>query len=230
MRSGTAYSTPVWESDNRAVLRYWFGLFCALVLLRFLLNANLLDKIVNYSAEGGTIVTKIHPSTYGIFAVLIGTLVTTRIELGRHGGSPGFPSSSATILEYTALAEAVTAGCLGTCATRRDSPPDQRQRAWLCLIMRPVLGPGEFHTERWDLLPAYLYRRYPRWREDAQGDAATGSGPVRSGKMTKEEGYEILGAQDRGAVDAGRGGPGDEGIGHCAPQCEVVHVRVPRTG
>ncbi len=82
MRSGAAYSTPVWESDNRAVLRYWFGLFCALVLVRFLLNANLLDKIVNYSADGGSIVTKIHPSTYGIFAVLIGTLVTTRIELG----------------------------------------------------------------------------------------------------------------------------------------------------
>jgi hypothetical protein len=82
MRSRTAYSAPVWDYDNHAVLRYWFGLFCALVLLRFLLNANLLDKIVNYSADGGTIVTKIHPSTYGIFAVLIGTLASARIELG----------------------------------------------------------------------------------------------------------------------------------------------------
>jgi hypothetical protein len=82
MRSRTAYSAPVREHDNRAVLRYWFALFCTLVLLRFLLNANLLDKIVNYSADGGSIVTKIHPSTYGIFAVLIGTLVTARIELG----------------------------------------------------------------------------------------------------------------------------------------------------
>jgi hypothetical protein len=82
MRTRTAYSAPLWDYDNRAVLRYWFALFCALVLLRFLLNANLLDKIVNYSADGGTIVTKIHPGTYGIFAVLLATLVSARIELG----------------------------------------------------------------------------------------------------------------------------------------------------
>jgi hypothetical protein len=82
MRSRTAYSAPVWEYDNRAVLRYWFALFCALVLLRFLLNANILDKIINYSSDGGNIVTKIHPSTYGIFAVLIATLLSARIELG----------------------------------------------------------------------------------------------------------------------------------------------------
>jgi hypothetical protein len=82
MRSRTAYSASVWDHDNRAVLRYWFALFCVLVLLRFLLNANLLDKIVNYSADGGSIVTKIHSSTYGIFAVLIATLLSARIELG----------------------------------------------------------------------------------------------------------------------------------------------------
>jgi hypothetical protein len=36
-----------------------------------------------------------------------------------------------------------------------------------------------------DLLAAYLDRRHPRWREDAQGDAATGGDPARSGKMTR---------------------------------------------
>jgi hypothetical protein len=56
---------------------------------------------------------------------------------------------------------------------------------------------------------AYLDRRHPRWREDAQGDAATGSGAARSGKMTKEEAYQIL------------SGPGEEGIGHgCTPSAQ----------
>ncbi len=54
---------------------------------------------------------------------------------------------------------------------------------------------GEFDQESRDLLAAYLDRRHPRWREDAQGDAAAGSGPARSGKMTKEEAYQILGLE-----------------------------------
>jgi DnaJ domain len=54
---------------------------------------------------------------------------------------------------------------------------------------------GEFDVESRDLLAAYLDRRHPGWREDAQGDAAAGSGPPRSGKMTKEEAYQILGLE-----------------------------------
>ena len=47
------------------------------------------------------------------------------------------------------------------------------------------------------LLMAYLDRREPRWREHAQGDAATGRGRSAwsSGKMTEEEAYQILGVQ-----------------------------------
>jgi hypothetical protein len=47
------------------------------------------------------------------------------------------------------------------------------------------------------LLMAYLDRREPRWREHAQGDAATGRGRSgwSSGKMTEEEAYQILGVQ-----------------------------------
>jgi hypothetical protein len=91
------------------------------------------------------------------------------------------------------------------------------------------------HGKR-DLLAAYLDRRHPRWREDAQGDAATGSGPARSGKMIKEEAYQILGAQDRGAIDSGCLHPGEKGIGHvhssaqsCTQECRAV-VKDPLRG
>jgi len=54
----------------------------------------------------------------------------------------------------------------------------------------------EIDEESGALLVAYLDRRKPRWREDAQGDAAAGrAGPRWSGKMTEEEAYQILGVQ-----------------------------------
>jgi hypothetical protein len=63
----------------------------------------------------------------------------------------------------------------------------------------PLLG--EFDPESRDLLAAYLDRRHPRWREDAQGDAAAGNGPARSGKMSKEEAYQILGLEPGASAD-----------------------------
>jgi hypothetical protein len=56
---------------------------------------------------------------------------------------------------------------------------------------------GEFDGDSRELLAAYLDRRQPGWREHAHGDAAAGSGPrpARSGKMTEEEAYQILGIQ-----------------------------------
>jgi DnaJ-domain-containing protein 1 len=60
---------------------------------------------------------------------------------------------------------------------------------------------GEFDVESRDLLAAYLDRRHPGWREDAQGDPAAGSGPPRSGKMTKEEAYQILGLEPGASAD-----------------------------
>lgn len=55
---------------------------------------------------------------------------------------------------------------------------------------------GEIDEESRLLLAAYLDRRSPRWREDAQSGAAAGEGgPTRSGKMTEEEAYQILGLQ-----------------------------------
>jgi hypothetical protein len=65
---------------------------------------------------------------------------------------------------------------------------------------------GELDEESRALLMAYLDRRDSRWREHAQGGAAAGHGsPAGSGKMTKEEAYQILGLQSgASAEDIGR--------------------------
>jgi DnaJ domain len=54
---------------------------------------------------------------------------------------------------------------------------------------------GTIDADSRDLLAAYLDRRDAGWRQNAQGDAAAGRGPraARSGKMTEEEAYQILG-------------------------------------
>jgi len=53
-----------------------------------------------------------------------------------------------------------------------------------------------FDAESVALLESYLDRRFPAWRQNAQGDAAgRRSGPAASGKMTDEEAYQILGLQ-----------------------------------
>jgi len=66
---------------------------------------------------------------------------------------------------------------------------------------------GAMDADSRDLLAAYLDRRLPGWREHAQGDAAAGNGPraARSGKMTEEEAYQILGIQaGAGAAEISR--------------------------
>jgi hypothetical protein len=81
MRPMTAYSSTARRFDRSFLLWGLFALFWLFVFLRFGLNANILDKIINYSNEGGSIVEKIHPSTYGIVIILTATLLSTRIEL-----------------------------------------------------------------------------------------------------------------------------------------------------
>src|SRR6516162_1186587 len=65
----------------------------------------------------------------------------------------------------------------------------------------------EIDEESRALLVAYLDRREPRWREHAQGDAATGADrrAWSGGKMTEEEAYQILGVEPgASAEDIGR--------------------------
>jgi DnaJ domain len=53
-----------------------------------------------------------------------------------------------------------------------------------------------FDAESVALLESYLDRRFPAWREDAQGGAAGGQRRAPpGGKMTAEEAYQILGLQ-----------------------------------
>ena len=52
---------------------------------------------------------------------------------------------------------------------------------------------SEIDAESGALLAAYLDRRAPGWREHAQDNATAGGLPARSGKMTEEEAYKILG-------------------------------------
>jgi hypothetical protein len=59
-----------------------------------------------------------------------------------------------------------------------------------------------FDAESVALLESYLDRRFPAWRQDAQGDAAPGQRrPAASGKMTNEEAYQILGLQPGASRD-----------------------------
>jgi hypothetical protein len=53
-----------------------------------------------------------------------------------------------------------------------------------------------FDAESVSLLESYLDRRFPAWRQNAQGDAAGRQRrAAASGKMTDEEAYQILGLQ-----------------------------------
>jgi DnaJ-domain-containing protein 1 len=63
------------------------------------------------------------------------------------------------------------------------------------LLQLTAMIPG-FDAESVSLLESYLDRRFPAWRQHAQGNAAGGQGrAAASGKMTNEEAYQILGLQ-----------------------------------
>ena len=58
-----------------------------------------------------------------------------------------------------------------------------------------AMMPG-FDAESVSLLESYLDRRFPAWRQDAQGNATGGQRrAASSSKMTEEEAYQILGLQ-----------------------------------
>lgn len=59
-----------------------------------------------------------------------------------------------------------------------------------------------FDAESVALLESYLDRRFPAWRQNAQGDGTGGQRrAAASGKMTAEEAYQILGLQPGASRD-----------------------------
>ena len=59
-----------------------------------------------------------------------------------------------------------------------------------------------FDAESVALLESYLDRRFPAWRQHAQGNGAGGQRRApASGKMTAEEAYQILGLQSGASRD-----------------------------
>jgi hypothetical protein len=55
---------------------------------------------------------------------------------------------------------------------------------------------ASFDAESVALLESYLDRRFPAWRQHAQGNSAGGQrGTASNGKMTDQEAYQILGLQ-----------------------------------
>jgi DnaJ-domain-containing protein 1 len=59
-----------------------------------------------------------------------------------------------------------------------------------------------FDAESCALLESYLDRRFPAWRQNAQGDRAGGQrGETSGGKMTAEEAYQILGLKPGASRD-----------------------------
>jgi hypothetical protein len=62
---------------------------------------------------------------------------------------------------------------------------------------------GEIDPESRALLVAYLDRRQPAWRENADDGAAAGNDapPPNSGPMTQEEAYQVLGLQPGASAD-----------------------------
>jgi hypothetical protein len=72
--------------------------------------------------------------------------------------------------------------------------------------LRQLVAMGAaFDAESLALLESYLDRRFPAWRQDAQGERAgrqggNVGGPA-SGKMTEQEAYQILGLQAGASVD-----------------------------
>jgi DnaJ domain len=62
---------------------------------------------------------------------------------------------------------------------------------------------GDIDDDSRRLLMAYLDRREPGWRGNAQHDADAGqrSGAAFAGKMTEEEAYQVLGLQPGASAD-----------------------------
>jgi hypothetical protein len=78
----SAWPTVVAVADPDAATKTVVAaLFGCLIILRFLLTDPLLNLFFPYTEEGGTLLVKIHPATYGIIALLVFSLLRFEIAL-----------------------------------------------------------------------------------------------------------------------------------------------------
>ena len=124
--------------------------------------------------------------------------------LGLLGWLPWAASLGARTRKSAGQVSRVRSACIemeldhDTGAIRGEIIAGRRQGASLdSLDVSTLIGLlGEMDAESQALLAAYLDRREPSWRVHAQGHANAGQGgAARSGKMTEEEAYQILGLQ-----------------------------------
>lgn len=118
------------------------------------------------------------------------------------------PTSGATSKVSSALLEMEldhdSGGMTGsvTAGTLAGRTLDSLTTAELSALMRECLARDPDGAR---LLEAYLDRRSPGWREDAQRDRDAGQGGAPgTGTMTQQEAYEILGLQPGASEDAVR--------------------------
>lgn len=66
------------DAGTKLVVTFLFGV---LLLIRLLLTDPILNGVISYSDEGGSLVEKIHPATYGMVLLLVFSLLRFRIEM-----------------------------------------------------------------------------------------------------------------------------------------------------
>lgn len=69
--------------DEARFLALAARIFAGLIILRAVLTDPLLNGIINYSGDGGSLIEKIHPATYGLIILLFVTLTRVRIVLNK---------------------------------------------------------------------------------------------------------------------------------------------------
>lgn len=125
----------------------------------------------------------------GLSAISLGRIGP--IDLGGHGRTPG--TGSRVRSRYVRMQLDHDTGALTgevTSGTYAGRSLDALDRGELLALRREVSGDGESLA----LVEAYLDRRFPDWRDEAEGEASGGAGgAAAAGPMTDQQAYEILG-------------------------------------
>ena len=191
----------------------FFGLIAAAILLWFVLRWFAIAPVPALISNGKTSVVLLALIAAGVlaasgrFALAAAVLGILAVMAGRGRKRAPFPSrspGSRHSMVRSAALEMVLDHDSGTirgqvlAGTFEGAELDALDAGQIARLHREIL----FDSESTALLEAYLDRRFPRWREHFDLDgAARQRGAARSGPMSKQEAYQILGLAD-GAGEA----------------------------